>query len=69
MHTRQSSGDRFLRYIGGLVIGQGRHAGQPFDVLPWQKRFITGAFRQPDDAALSLGRGGGRAEAAPASYR
>ena len=48
------------RYIGGLVIGQGRHVGQPFTVLPWQRRFIRGAFGQPDDAGLSLGRGGGK---------
>ena len=48
------------RYIGGLIIGQGRHAGQPFAVLPWQRRFLRGAFRQPDDAGLSLGRGGGK---------
>ena len=48
------------RYIGGLVIGQGRHAGQPFTVLPWQRRFLRGAFAQPDDAGLSLGRGGGK---------
>ncbi len=25
-----------LAYLGGLVIGQGRHAGEPFLVLPWQ---------------------------------
>ena len=24
------------RYIGGLIIGQGRHAGQPFKVLTWR---------------------------------
>lgn len=47
------------RYLGGLVIGQGP-TGQPFEVLPWQRRFIRRAFGQPDDAALSLGRGGGR---------
>ena len=47
-------------YIGGLVIGQGRHAGERFKLLGWQKRFLTGAFGQPGDAALSMGRGGGK---------
>ena len=53
-------GRRLERYLGGLVIGQGRHAGHPFKVLRWQSRFLRGAFSQPDDAALSLGRGGGK---------
>ena len=48
------------RYIGGLTIGQGRYAGQPFKLLGWQKRFLAGAFGQPDDGALSMGRGGGK---------
>ena len=47
-------------YIGGLVIPQGRFAGRPFTLFPWQRRFLRGAFGQPDDAALSLGRGGGK---------
>ena len=48
------------RYIGGLVIGQGRHAGQPFKLLAWQRRLLSGAFGQPGDAAISMGRGGGK---------
>ena len=47
-------------YIGGLTIGQGRYAGQPFKLLGWQKRFLAGAFKKPGDAALSMGRGGGK---------
>ena len=47
-------------YISGLTIGQGRHAGQPFRLLGWQRRFLRGAFRQPGDAALTMGRGGGK---------
>ena len=42
------------------MIPQGRFAGQPFRLFPWQKRFLRGAFGQPDDAALTLGRGGGK---------
>ena len=48
------------RYIEGLLIPQGRFTGQPFRLFPWQKRFLRGAFGQPDDSALSLGRGGGK---------
>ena len=47
-------------YIGCLTIGQGRYAGQPFQLLSWQLRFLSGAFRQPRDAALSMGRGNGK---------
>ena len=47
-------------YIGGLIIGQGRHAGELFKLLGWQRRFLRGAFGQPHDAALSMGRGGGK---------
>ncbi len=47
-------------YISGLTIGQGRYAGQPFQLLGWQRRFLKGAFGQPDDAALSMGRGNGK---------
>lgn len=47
-------------YIADLVIPSGRHAGQPFDVLPFQRRFLAWAFGQPDDAALSIARGNGK---------
>ena len=33
-------------YLGGLTVSQGRLAGQPFEVLPWQRCFIRGAFRE-----------------------
>ena len=49
------------RYLAGLVVPQGRYAGEPFPVLPWQSRFVAGAFRDGVlDAALSLGRGNGK---------
>ena len=48
-------------YLAGLVVPQGRFAGQPFPVLPWQSKFVAGAFRDGVlDAALSLGRGNGK---------
>ena len=43
-----------------LTLGQGRYAGERFKLLPWQNRFLRGAFGQPGDAALSMGRGGGK---------
>ena len=50
-----------IRYIEGLTIGQGRLAGQPFRVLPWQARFLRGALAPGvAEAALSLARGGGK---------
>ena len=51
---------RIAEYIGHLVIGQGRYAGERFKLLGWQRRFLAGAFDQPSDAATSQGRGGGK---------
>ena len=52
---------RLEDYIQGLVISQGRLAGQQFKLLPWQRRYLKGAFKPGVmDAALSLGRGGGK---------
>ena len=50
-----------LTYLSGLTITQGRLAGQPFKVLPWQRRFVRGAFAPGvQSAALSVGRGNGK---------
>ena len=46
-------------YIAGLTIGQGRYFGEPFPLLGWQRRFLR-CFDRPGDAAVSLGRGGGK---------
>ena len=44
---------RLEAYIQGLVISQGRLAGQPFKLLPWQRRYLRGAFKPGVmDAAL-----------------
>ena len=48
-------------YVSGLTISQGRFAGQPFKVLPWQRRFLKGAFREGvQSSALTLARSGGK---------
>ena len=49
------------RYLSGLTVSQGRLAGQPFAVLPWQRRFVRGAFAPGvQSAALSVARGNGK---------
>ncbi|MCY4479870.1 MAG: terminase large subunit [Rhodospirillales bacterium] len=53
--------DRTRRYVRGLVIGQGRRAGEPFAVLRWQARFLRGALADGvSESALTLARGGGK---------
>ena len=52
---------RLIGYLGGLTISQGRLAGELFVVLPWERRFIRGAFRPGcQSAALSIARGNGK---------
>ena len=50
-----------IRWIGQLPVTQGDGTGSPFPVLPWERRFLQGAFA-PDveTAALSIGRGNGK---------
>ena len=53
--------NELLDYIGGLVVTQGRRSGESFTILPWEKRFLRGAFREGvGSAALSIGRGNGK---------
>ena len=50
-----------IRYLGNLTVTQGRRAGDPLTVLPWQRRFIAGAFAEGvQSAALSVARGNGK---------
>ena len=50
-----------VSYLEALTVTQGRHAGRPFKVLPWQARFVRGAFKPgTQSAALSVGRGNGK---------
>ena len=58
--TQMKTGTALIDYIGGLVLAGGDHDGAPFDVLPWERRFIRGAFGQPGHAALSVARGNGK---------
>ena len=50
-----------FEYLSGLTVSQGRRAGELFRVLPWQRRFIRGAFAPGvQSAGLSVGRGNGK---------
>ena len=50
-----------IDYLESLTVTQGRLAGQPFKVLPWQRRFVRGAFAPGvQSAALSVARGNGK---------
>ena len=47
-------------YLGGLRITQGAGAGELFEVLHWQRRFLRVAFSGAGDAALSVARANGK---------
>ena len=47
-------------YIASLTVTQGAGTGEPFRLLPWQRRFLRGAFAVEGDSALSIGRGNGK---------
>ena len=49
-----------IEYLGGLTLVGGDHDGEPFEVLPWERRFLYGAWRGPGDACLSVARGNGK---------
>ena len=53
--------DALIDYISGLTVSQGQGAGGLFPVLPWQRRFLKGAFApEVEESALSVGRGNGK---------
>ena len=49
-----------IAFLGTLELSGGDRDGEVFSVLPWEKRFIRGAFGQPGHAALSVARGNGK---------
>ena len=50
-----------IDFIERLPITQGHGTGGSFPVLPWQRRFLTGAFADDvDEAALSVSRANGK---------
>ena len=53
-------------FIGTLPITQGVGAGDPFEVLAWQRRFLRRIERDAEDLALSIARGNGKSTLAAA---
>ena len=49
-----------LDYIESLKVTQGRHAGEPFHVMNWERRFLRGFASTSGDCALSVARGNGK---------
>ena len=58
--VKQITGPALIEWLGKLTLSGGDLDGQPFEVWPWEKRFLKGAFRRPGNAALSLARGNGK---------
>ena len=55
---------RLSEFLAGLTVSQGRRAGEPLTVLPWQRRFVRGAFAPGvQSAGLSVARGNGKINA------
>ena len=52
--------DKLAKYLITLTITQGQGAGERLKRLPWQRKFVRGAFASDHDAALSVGRGNGK---------
>lgn len=53
--------DQLEAYFATLIVPSGDHAGQPFTLLGWQRRFLASLVAQPEeDAAVTMGRGGGK---------
>ena len=50
-----------IAYIEDLKLFQGRHAGEKFKLLPWQTKWLRGAFRpRVTSSALSVARAAGK---------
>ena len=64
--THRLSMTELERYIAGLKVTQGVGLGFSFGLLPWQRRFLRGAFAGGQTAAVTLGRGNGKSTLAAA---
>ena len=60
VHTLMTAGGLLIDYLGGLTLSHGDRAGEAFKVLPWERRFVMGAWRVPGDVAFSVARGNGK---------
>ena len=56
-----STAARILDHLGTLEVRQGPLRGQPLPIIPWQRRFIRGAFAPGvSTAALTVARANGK---------
>lgn len=55
-----SEAAKLITYMETLTLTGGDHDGALLKLLPWEKRFVRGAFRVRRDAALTVGRGNGK---------
>ena len=64
------SSTRLIEYLEGLTLGDGDLDGQQLRVLPWERRFLAGAFGagKRGSAGLSVARGNGTASTAPRGW-
>lgn len=51
---------RLIAYLETLTLAGGDHDGELLTVLPWERRFVRGAFRTGRHAAISVARGNGK---------
>ena len=51
--------DAVIEWIGSLQLAGGDHDGEPFEVLPWQRRAVRGVLGHAE-AAISTPRGNGK---------
>ena len=49
-----------IRFLSGLTIPSGDCAGQPFEVLPWERKFLRGVCDCAGDGSLSIARANGK---------
>ena len=49
-----------IAYLESLTLSGGDRDAEPFVVLPWERRFVRGAFGQSGHASISVARGNGK---------
>ena len=57
---KQTIGRELIAWLGTLTSLAATWTGNRSKCWPWEKRFLLGAFGQPGNAALSIGRGNGK---------
>ena len=58
--VKHTLGRALIDWMGKLTLSGGDLDGQPFEVWPWERRFLLGTFSQPGNAAISVSRANGK---------